>query len=105
MFTFERYKIVFRFGELIFLVTHQAPNCDTAGDLKNLQNVVRQLVIKSLRQPVTIGTFTELSMSSSNVDVGCLDPRTNNNAFCIIKVEGLGVSFRKRVCFYSLIYH
>ncbi len=89
------------------LETPQAPNCDIAGDLNHRQNVVRYLFVESLRRPATIGTFTDLSISSSHVDVVCSNQRASRIVYCTIKADDIFLSFRKlvRLIVFYLLQH
>ncbi len=80
-----------------YLEDQQTPNCDISKGVQDVQNVVRQLIEESLLQPVTIGTFIDLSITTGQVSVHCAGQKANRAVYCTVEVEGLFVKFKKRV--------
>ncbi len=80
-----------------YLEDQQTPNCDIEKGSQDVQNVVRQLFEESLRQPVTIGTFIDLSISTGQVNVHCDGQKAKRAVYGTVEVEGLFVKFKKRV--------
>ncbi len=79
------------------LEDQQTPNCDIEKGSQDVQNVVRQLLEESLIQPVTIGTFIDLSITTGQVNVHCAGQKAKRVVYCTVEVEGLFLKFKKRV--------
>ncbi len=80
-----------------YLEDQQTPNCDIEKGSQDVQNVVRQLFEEFLRQPVTIGTFIDLSITTGQASVHCAEQQARRAVYCTVDVEGLFVKFKKRV--------
>ncbi len=80
-----------------YLEDQQTPNCDISKGAQDVQNVVRQLFEESLLQPVTIGTFIDLSITTGQVSVYCAGQKAKRVVYCTVEVEGLFVKFEQRV--------
>ncbi len=76
-----------------YLEDQQTPNCEIAKGSQDVQNVVRQLFEESLLQPVTIGTFIDLSITTDHISVHCAGQKAKRVVYCTVDVEGLFVKF------------